>query len=317
MAKNVVSGLAAALLFSFAAQAEVADFYGNWENAARDATGITHVAISPAGGNRVSVRVYGDCHPNECDWGVVPADSFTDGPRTGEVKAVSALIHYGFAHRRITLRVAPNGELAFEAQIQFVEGSGKHDFTTSGRLHHTNWAGPMSKASWEVPLNQNAGWGGGARGAALQKPQETCVRFDPKGVQLLHAGPGWNIVSGGTFVLHTDWNEKTARKALTTIKHFRFDQKCHTGTMEFWKTGNTIPAEKMPGVDCLQFGSTTAHVAKIGNGWRVVDGTITVADLNVRKDNAMAVLALIRAYRLERKCVIAWPNPAMTFWLSH
>jgi hypothetical protein len=315
MKKIFLAGIAAALLSAAAANADVAEFYGNWENVARDATGILHVVVSPAGGNRASIRVYGDCHPSECDWGVVPAESLVDKPGSTAVRSLSAVIHYGFAHRRITLRKAGGGQLSFVAQVRFVEGTGKKDFTHSGRLKPTDWPGPTSKASWERPLSRSVGWGGGARGAQLAKPSEVCTVFDPATLQLLPAGRGWNIMAGKAFVLHTDWKEKDARGALAVIRHYHFDRKCHTGTMEFWKTGGIMPADKTPNPGCIQFNSTTAHVIQIGKNWRVVDGAAMIADMNVSRDNAYAVLAMVRQYRLERKCAVAWPNPVMTYWL--
>lgn len=181
MAKAYVAGLMALGLSVAAAGANVADFYGNWENPATDATGIRHVVISPAGGNRVSVRVYGNCHPNECDWGEVPADSQPTGAKAEAVTAVTALIHYGFAHRKLTLRLASKGGLTFDAAFHFVAGAGKQDVYHVGALHHTDWAGPMSKASWEQPLSRTVGWGGGAR-PSLTHPKETCTAFNPQAV---------------------------------------------------------------------------------------------------------------------------------------
>jgi hypothetical protein len=273
--------------------------------------------ISPSGGNRVAVRIFGNCHPNECDWGVVPAESYTADPQSGDVQTVTALIHFGFAHHRIVLRKGPGKDLSFEAFTQFADGSERHDFVLPGRLKPTDWSGPVGQGSWEAPVVRSAGWGGGPRGGVLLRPKEICDAFDPNRLELVPAGHGWMIEAGGKALLYTGWDQKTARRALDVIRHYRFDRKCHTGTVDFWKTGDSIPDEKIGGADCVRFGSTTAHVAHVGKSWQVVDGTTEVADLKTSKDNAFAVLALIRTYRLERKCVVAWPNPVITYWLSH
>lgn len=312
---RIFAGLVVFAMCAVSALADVAGFYGNWENVATDATGIRHVVISPAGGNRVSVRVYGNCHPNECDWGVVPADSLPDGAKATAVTAVTAMIHYGFAHRKLTLRLDPKGNLSFDADFRFVEGKGKNDVRLSGRLRHSDWAGPMSKASWEQPVSRNVGWGGGAR-PALSRPKEVCDSFNPSAVGLVRAGPGWNLVADGVFLTHTDWDEKTARRAVELIRHYKFNRKCHTGTVDFWKNNAAFPNEGLTGASCVAFNSTTAHIVNTEKSWRVVDGTQEIANLKDSKDNAMAVLAMIRFHKLEKKCVLAWPNPVMVYWLT-
>lgn len=316
MAKSCLVGMVALVLSVMPASADVAGFYGNWENATKDATGIRHVAISPAGGNRVSVRVYGNCHPNECDWGMVPADSWPAGAKATDVKSVTAVIHYGFAHRKLFLRLDPQGGLFFDADFRFVPGSGKTDIHLAGRLRHSDWAGPMSKASWEQPLSRDVGWGGGAR-PALVRPKETCISFNPLALGLVRAGPGWNLVADGVFLTHTDWNQKMALRAVELIRHYKFNHKCHTGTIDFWRNNKTYPSEKLTGASCIAFHSTTAHVARIENTWRVVDGTQEISNLKNSKDNALALVAMIRFHKLENKCVLAWPNPILTYWLTH
>jgi hypothetical protein len=302
-------------LAAAASGADIAGFYGNWANAGRDESGIRHVIVSPAGGMRAMVRVYGDCHPNECDWGVVPAET-QPGAGPHGAPALVALIHYGFAHRKITLTPAAADGLSFSVEIRFVAGTGRKDVVASGRLGRSDWAGPVSGASWELPLDRNLGWGGGARGAAIPRPGQVCERFDPSSLRLTHAGPGWNVTAGGIFLLHTDWDEKTAQRALAGLRHYRFDAKCHTGTVTFWKRGDAMPADKPSFGECVRFGSTTAHVVRSNNHWLVVDGTTTIHDLKESRDNALAVLAMIRFYRLERKCAIGWPNPALIYWLG-
>ena len=316
IARLLTAALTAAALAAAAWAGDFARFYGNWENPAHDESGIRHVVLSPAGGNRVSMRVYGDCHPNECDWGVVPADPAGGTPKTGPVNAVTALIHYGFAHRRITVGIRPDGSLWFKAEIRYVENAGKRDRTVTGRLKASHWAGPMSKASWEQPVASDAGWGGGARGSVLAKPKEICDGFDPATLALAPAGKGWAITASGKTLIWTGHGIRDARQALATLNHYRFDKRCHTGTMAFWKIGNGFPAEKMTGATCLEFDSTTAHVARIGKSWQVVNGSDVIADMNVSRDNAYAVLAMIRRYRLEKKCVVAWPNPTLIYWLG-
>ena len=151
----------------------------------------------------------------------------------------------------------------------------------------------------------------------MKRPTEVCTAFNPQALGLVRAGPGWNLIADGVFLAHTDWDEKTARRAVELVRHYKFNNKCHTGTVDFWKNNKAFPNEKLTGASCVAFNSTTAHVAHIDNSWRVVDGPEEIANLKDNKDNAMAVVAMIRGYRLEAKCVLAWPNPVMVYWLTH
>lgn len=315
MIKHLGFLLVAFFCLSAAASADVTQFYGNWANPDPSTSGIRHIIISPAGGNRAAVRVYGNCHPGECDWGVVQADTIT-APGGKDVVGLSALIHFGFAHRRFVLKLTPTGELAFWAGYRYVETAGKRDRQSTGQLRRTDWPGPMSKASWEQPASRNAGWGGGPRGNPLPMPKMKCDGFNPTALKLVKAGPGWNLNADGVFLTHTDWKEKTAQQAVEVIRHYRFDHRCHTGTMEFWTSNGTYPREKITGAACLQFNSTTAHVVSLQNNWHIVDGPLDIFNAKTSKDNAHAVLAVIRRNHLERKCVVGWPNPVMIYWLT-
>lgn len=298
-----------------AARADITQFYGNWANPNPGPSGIRHIVISPAGGNRATLRVYGNCHPGECNWGEVEADNVT-APHGKDVIGLSGLIHFGFAHRQIVLKLAPNGQISFWAQYHYVDTAGKKDRESMGLLRQSDWPGPMSKASWEQPASRDAGWGGGPRGNPLAKPELKCDGFNPAATGLVQAGPGWNLVADGVFLTHTDWNKKTAQQAIEVIRHYRFDHKCHTGTMDFWMSNGRFPHEKLTGASCLQFNSTTAHTVRIENTWRVVDGPVEIFNALTSKDNATAVLAMIRRNHLEHKCVQGWPNPVMIYWLS-
>jgi len=47
-------------------------FNGNWENVNTNTPGITKMDIQSSGKN-VYVHIWGSCHPEDCDWGVVEA----------------------------------------------------------------------------------------------------------------------------------------------------------------------------------------------------------------------------------------------------
>jgi hypothetical protein len=304
------------LLAAGPAQAGALDFAGNWENASRDASGISHVAISPAGGNHLALRIYGDCHPIECDWGMVAAQSYTSDPHSGDVTSISAAFNTAFARKQIIFRKDSSGGLAFQMLTDFSDRSGRQDFEMRGRLRHTAWAGPVGQ-SWEPPMAQRTGWGGGARSGAASKPHEECTGFDPAAAQTVRQGAFWKVRAGSLTLVGARADERDALRAQEVIRHYRFDRQCRAGTAVFWKRGETIPNGRMGGADCIAFNPTTAHAAHIGQAWKIVDGVQWIADFGADKATADQMLSLIRTYRLERECFVARPNPAMVYWLSH
>ena len=306
----------AVFCLSVTARADVTDFYGNWENAGRGVTGVAHVQISPTGGNHVSVRVYGNCHPIECNWGLAKAQSYTASPQSGEVTSISAEFNSGFASKQLIIRKAGPGELQLEVLTVFIDGSGRHDFDMTGRLKHTAWAGPIGQ-SWEnKPLG--TGWGGGVRSGAPKKPDENCTGFDPAALHAVQAGTFWKIVAGKQTLIEAVADENTARRALATIRHYRFDRKCRVGAApdSYWKRGATMADEAMGGADCIAFNPTTAHASPIGHRWKIVDGVKWIADFG-DKSQADSVLSLIRAYHLDAECFVARADPVMVYWLAH
>jgi hypothetical protein len=317
MKTGMLARLAALLLLgSAAAHAGVTDFHGHWENTARDAGGLTHVVISPDGGNRVNVRMYGNCHPVECDWGMVPGKGYSADPHSKAVDSIAAVISAGFARRQIVFRAAAGGRLQFEMLTDFPDGSGWHDFVVRGTLKQSTWAGPITE-NWERPAGTGTGWGGGVPGAALSRPQESCKAFDFSAVRVVRQNGTWRVVAGPQALVESG-DKHVALAAETTIKYFRFDRRCFVGgpAYTYWRRGSSFPQQMMGSADCFTFSPTTAHVARIGRSWKIVDGSLWISEFGEDKNQADAMLSLIRFHRLDTQCVVGRPNPVMVYWLS-
>jgi hypothetical protein len=315
MSKATAASLLCALLLLTAARADSQAFTGNWENAHRDQSGIAHVVISPAGGEELSVRVYGDCHPLECDWGSVAAKGYSASPHAAALE--SLVVHYdtGFARKEIVLSLSRPGELGFELRTDFHDGSGRHDFEMTGTLRRSAWAGPVGQ-SWERPPAAATGWGGGARSGTSPPPEESCGSFDPNAVRVIETGDEAKVVADGLTLAQGGVRE--AHRARDVIRHFRFDRRCRAGKTVYWKSGDAIPGDWMGGADCLYFNPTTAHAIRMANVWKVVDGVQWIADFGTDKAAAEEALALIRFYRLGRECFVGGRQaPVMTYWLTH
>jgi len=320
MAKTgLFAGILAVFCLAAAARAGIADFTGNWENAGRDASGIAHVVISPAGGDHVSVRVYGTCHPVECNWGLVEGKSYTADPRSSDVERIRAVFNTGFSRKEIIFRKGDSGELTFEVLTEFVDGSERHDFDMTGRLRPSALAGPVGD-NWNRPASQGTGWGGGAHSGFSPRPAETCQPFDNTAVHVVHSDDSWQVAAGSQRLVEPSRDERTAIRALETIRHFGFDRTCRTGTspMVYWKRGAEIPNGHMGGADCITFNPTTVHLAHMGHVWKIVDGVQWIADFGPDKVGADEALSLIRFYSLDRECFVGGrQGPVMVYWLAH
>jgi hypothetical protein len=310
--------LAALVLLCAAARAEATDFLGNWQNTSPQQSGLTHVAISPNGGNRVDVRAYGDCHPIECDWGMVQGKVFSSDPKSDSIDLVVATFHFGFAHRQITFRKDAAGKLKFEMLTEFADNSERHDFAVSGSLRQTAWAGPITQI-WQEQPGLATGWGGGPRNGVAPPPVETCKAFDTRAARAVLENGMWSVKAGGRTLVEAGHDQKAAEIAETVLRHYKFDRRCTVGGpwKAYWKSGEDYPSEKIGGVACVKFNPTTVHLVRIGQDWTIVDGVTSVAAFAANKPKAEATLGLIRSHQLSAQCSVRQPDPVMMFWLAN
>jgi hypothetical protein len=313
MVRIAVLGL---MLFAGAAHAEATDFIGNWKTPDPKLGGITRVAISPNGGDRVDVRAYGDCHPNECDWGLVQGDVYYADPKSDHVTVIVATFHFGFAHHQITFRKGKNGQLQFEKLTKLDDNSDRHAFVQSGILKPTTWVGPISQ-TWQSEPGLTTGWGGGARSGAAGAPQEECTVYDVRDVRAVNERGSWSVKAGGKVLIATGKDDKAAMLAEAAFRYYRFDRLCRSGGQwkPYWRSAKGFGSDRMGGIYCLSFHPTTAHLVRSKNSWNIVDGATSLVELGPYKPQAEAMLGMIRAKKLTGECFIGSPD-IMTFWIA-
>jgi hypothetical protein len=120
------------------ASASVASLSGNWTNDDPNTRGITEILVSPAGGTKVHVRVFGECEPKDCDWGEANGATYSPGVSGNAVNdavAVTTGYQQGFARRLVILREAGPDHLRFEVFSAFEDGSGRNSYIMSGSMH--------------------------------------------------------------------------------------------------------------------------------------------------------------------------------------
>lgn len=313
MIKHTVLAL---VLFAGAAKAEAIGFIGNWRNPDPQPGGITRVAISPNGGNRVDVRAYGDCHPGECDWGMVQGAVYYADAKSEHVTVIVATFHFGFAVHQITFRKGRKGRLTFERLTQLEDNSERHAHAVSGILEPTIWVGPLSQ-TWQTQPGLQRGWGGGPGGKAIPPPAEHCKVFYTRSARAVQRNGSWTVQARGKVLIATGQDGKAAILAQAAFRHYRFDRRCTAGGQwkPYWRRADGFAADRMGGVYCLRFTPTTAHLVRSKNSWNIVDGATTLVELGPYKAQAEAMLGMIRANRLTGECFIGSPD-IMTFWVA-
>jgi hypothetical protein len=310
------TALIAFALMAAAAHAEASDFIGNWRNPDPKPGGITRVAISPNGGNRVDVRAYGDCHPGECDWGLVQGSAYYANPKSDHVTVIVATFHFGFAHHQITFRKGAGGQLSFEMLTKLDDNSERHDYGVVGTLKPTNWVGPIAQV-WQAQAALQTGWGGGVRGLPAPLPAENCTAVDTRGARAVADKGSWTVKAGGKVLIATGGDDKAALLAEAAFRYYRFDRRCTAGGpwKPYWRSASGFGTDRMGGIYCLAINPTTAHLVPSKNSWNIVDGPTTLVELGPFKPQAEAMLGLIRSRKLTGECFIGSPD-IMTFWVS-
>lgn len=294
------------------ASAHINDFVGNWVNNDSDTSGITRVVVTRAG-SHLTVRVFGQCHPVDCDWGTDNADIYTAAVGDNVVqgaKMVVARFNAGFAKKMVILRQAQGDDLRFEALTNFTDSSGRSDYAMTGRLHRQGIVIP-------IPLPGPGGGGIGGGGGALT---EDCISFNNNNVALQNIGGRWKIVDGSMWILDFGANHDQGQRALDIIQHYRFNRQCFVGrpnpSMTYWKRGDSVPSGSMGGDDCTNNNPDTTHAAHVGGEWKVADGGHWMLSFGTREAEARKAEQVIHRYNLNRQCFVGRPNASMTYWLS-
>lgn len=307
--------------------ADVGDFIGSWNNADPNTAGITHVVINPAGGNRVSVHVFGSCHPSDCDWGTVVGHSYADSVGAPEVRSVVATFNSGFSTDQVVLRKGPGHTLRMDLFVAFTDGSGRNDYMTTARLDSApGWGGG---GPWPpVPLPPGGpGWGGGGPGGGGGPilGAEDCIGFNPATSDVAFVNGSWKYIDGTHWILDFGSNHAAADEARHVINHYHLNEQCFVArpnaSMTYWKSGGSVPMGGMGGSDCISVNTGAVQAQFAGGAWKVVDTSNGGWLLDFGGNHAAAdkAAATIHYYGMNRQCFVGrTPGPpGMQYWLSH
>lgn len=298
-----------------AAWANIGEFIGSWNNVDSGTRDITRVVVSPAGAGEVTVQAFGRCHPQDCDWGVVPGHGFADNVGSNDIRVVKARFNAGFKHTDLTLRLTPNG-LRYQILTTFTDNSGRSDYEAEGMLRRFQ-VGPMGPIGpGPGPMNP-----GGFHPLPVQVlGPEDCIPFNPNQVMAKPVNGSWKVVQGSMWMLDFGGNMAGAQRAAWLVHRYNFNQQCFVRRphppMMYWKSGGGIPSAGAPGEDCTNNNPATTAVANVGGAWKVVDGSHWMLDFGPDQAAANQAVAVIKHYHLNRQCFVGRPNPPMSYWLA-
>jgi len=136
LAMPLLSAAIALGALSFGASASVASLSGNWASVVPNGP-IPEILVAPAGGTKVTVDVFGQCEPTNCDWGKAPGSTYSptvSGNPVNDAVAATAYYQQGFAKRFVVLRQS-GPDLVYEIYSAFEDNSGRNSYILSGRMH--------------------------------------------------------------------------------------------------------------------------------------------------------------------------------------
>jgi hypothetical protein len=109
------------------AMAAPADFIGTWVNKDANTRGVTRLVITSAGGNKLNIQVFGQCHPTDCDWGTTSLVTYGLNVQDSDHKYATANYNKNFANSFLTLSAAST-EVMLQGYTQFVDNSGRQNY---------------------------------------------------------------------------------------------------------------------------------------------------------------------------------------------
>lgn len=119
------------------ALADLDDFKGVWFNSDNSTRGITKIAVRGRGEN-IRLQAWGQCHPQDCDWGAVQAEAFATSVSDDldqQAIAIKGVFSQGFKTTTVILKQARRGErLIVETYSEFQDRSNRTNYTTTDRF---------------------------------------------------------------------------------------------------------------------------------------------------------------------------------------
>lgn len=292
------------LVFQATSWASVNQFKGTWTNTDPDTRGITKIVITQQG-SALRMHAWGQCQPEDCDWGKVPAFIYAPSVssnmmQTGRV--MTANYKTGFSETLVVVKPAGKNRLKAETFTRFTDGSNRSNYTSSQTFRRILIATPIPLPPQPMPIPQP--------GPALQ---EDCISFNPNTTTVKNINGSWKIVDGNQWMFDFGNKKNEAYRALKIIKHYKMNRSCFVGRPDpsflYMLTPGGAPKGGIPGEDCVSFNPNTIEVKKINGRWTIVDGNHLMFSFGNKKAEAEKAFAVIKKYGFTRTCFVGRPDP--------
>ncbi len=315
------------------ALADVSGFLGNWINKPAQLGGfisslvgspwdvgdIAKIVVTPAGASHVRIHVIGHCESGLCDWGTQMARNHSGNPGSDEARSLYAEFTTGFAQEKLTLRQGPGGSLHFDLVTDFTDGSGRHDYESSGQLAAA--PGDMPMASAAAP---NVSAAAPALAPESSNPvgalPEDCVAINPADVYVAPSDRGWKLTDYNHTILNFGSNKAAALKAQIVLDVYHIDEQCFVSRphpkMIYWRSAGQLPHRPMANEDCIDVHPAAVRAEQRDGSWNVSDGATVLLDYGEDQTGAKLAVSVIQTYRLTRQCFVARPDTTMSYWLT-
>ena len=286
------------LALTSSAFAVLNQFRGHWKNIDPNTRGVTTLNIDIRG-NLVTIRAWGKCHPQDCDWGRVTAHAYAPNVSSNlqaKARALSAIFRKSFS---LTLMVIhPQQQTKLQRRTKRLQAEIMTHFTdNSGRTDY-NAVYIFEKTTDPIP-------------------DEDCVSFNPNTTSLARILGRWKIVDGNHWLFDFGKNKTEAKRALDIIKYYGMNQSCFVGrpdpSFQYMLVSGRAPIGRMPGEDSVSFNPNTTTVRNIKGRWKIVDGNHWLFDFGKKESEAREALAIIKRYGFRYSCFVGRPGPSFQY----
>jgi len=146
--------------------------------------------------------------------------------------------------------------------------------------------------------------------------KEDCISHDLSNVKVIKDGSNWTITDGRSLMFAFK-DKDEADRSLEIIKHYKMDKTCYVGrpqaSLTYLLVNNKAPKNAMTNEDCIGFNLNNIEVKKIGERYKIVEGSHYIFDFKDKKDEADKSLAIIKKYGFNQTCYVGRPDPDFSY----
>ena len=146
--------------------------------------------------------------------------------------------------------------------------------------------------------------------------KEDCISHDLSNVKVIKDGSHW-IITDGRIRMFAFKDKDEADRSLEIIKHYKMDKSCFVGrpdpSFSYMLVEDKSPENSIVDEDCIGFNLNNIEVKKIGERYKIVDGSNYLFDFEDKKDEADKSLAIIEKYGFNQTCYVGRPDPDFSY----